>query len=121
MIDAGAVRELIDMYEKHGWILRRVLLTPQLAKSLRSNKPLFDDVPAKDSTIDAAWFSRPPKQGGVPWELRYLGDIPYALLEQIDEEAPEFEERLAEVEDRLRISIAAKTNSLTTERVERQT
>jgi hypothetical protein len=109
MIDAGAVRELIETYKKHGWILRRVLLSDALSLALETDKrSLFGDVPILGSDLDAAWFSRPPKPGGVAWEIRYLGDIPYALLENVDEENPEFESKLTEVEGRLRASLGAK-------------
>lgn len=121
MIDADSVRELIETYEKHGWLFRRVLLTPALSKAFRGDEDMFGDVPVKVASIDAAWFSRPPKPGGIAWELRYLGDPPYALLEKIDENSPDLEDVLTRVEDRLSNSVGQKTNSLTTERTERQT
>jgi len=112
MIDACSIRELLETYEKHGWILRRVLLSAALSKELgNETSGLFVNVPINDSDIDAAWFSRPPNPGGVAWELRYLGDIPYALLERLDENAPEFDEQLAAVESQLRDAVA-KNNRL---------
>lgn len=109
MIDAAGVRELIETYAKHGWILRRVLLSPQLNKALDKYKhELFGDVMVTDSDLDAAWFSRPPKAGDVTWEIRYLGDIPYALLEPMDESSDEFESCLKGLESRLRETITAK-------------
>jgi hypothetical protein len=112
MIDADAVRELVETYKKHGWILRRVLLTDVLDKSFgNEKKTLFGDVPIKVSDLDAAWFSRPPKPGRVSWEIRYLGDIPYALLESVDEGSAEFETILQAVEGRLRESITAKRSA----------
>jgi len=69
---------------------------------------IFGDVPIIESAVDAAWFSRPPKSGGVPWELRYLGDLPFALLENIDENDAEFENSLKAVEARLGESVIAK-------------
>jgi len=112
MIDADGVRELIETYKKYGWILRRVLLTDALDKSLGSNKEqLFGDVPVNISDLDAAWFSRPPKSGPIAWEIRYLGDIPYALLENVDEAGAKFETILQAVEGRLRRSIAAKRSA----------
>lgn len=109
MIDACAIREIITIYQKHGWVLRRVLLSAGLKKALGKGKDaLFGDVPVADSNIDAAWFSRPPKSGRVSWEIRYLGDMPFALLENIDENAPEFENVLGSVESRLRDWIVSK-------------
>ena len=112
MIDAGAIRELVETYRKHGWVLRRALLSPALGKKLGDGKGrLFGDVPVKDSDIDAAWFSRPTKPGPIAWEIRYLGDIPYALLESVDENGPEFEDTLKRVEERLWEVIAAKQSA----------
>ena len=107
MIDVREIGEIIQVYARHGWILRRVLLSDALKKRL--NGPLdalFGDAPVIDSDIDAAWFSRPPRVGGVSWELRHLNDHPYALLEKMDEFEAEFEDRLREVESRLRDAVA---------------
>lgn len=109
MIDASCVRGLIETYKQHGWILRRVLLSSDTNNSLADNKSgLFENVPIIDSDIDAAWFSRPPTAGGVAWEIRYLGNIPFALLDRVDENDPQFESILNSVESRLRDAIAAK-------------
>ena len=109
MIDQQAISEIFATYKKYGWILRRVLLSASLKNDLGElTAGLSNDVKIVDSTIDAAWFSRPPKSGGVAWEIRYLGEMPFALLENIDEEDADFENRLREVEDRLSNSIAAK-------------
>lgn len=112
MIDAPAIGEIIATYTKHGWILRRVLLSAALAKKLGSDiKPLFGNIPQIDSTIDAAWFSRPPKPGGVAWEIRYLGDIQFALLESMDESDAGFEAALKAVESRLAENVRAKESA----------
>ena len=109
MIDAAGVRELIETYAKHGWILRRVLLSPPLDKALDKHKyQLFGEAPITNSDLDAAWFSRPPKSGDVPWEIRYLGNIPFALLQSMDESGAEFEDHVKGLESRLRDAIAAK-------------
>lgn len=109
MIDAGGIGEIIAVYKKHGWILRRVLLSAGSMAALEdSHANIFEDAQIQDSGIDAAWFSRPPKTGGVAWEIRYLGDIPFALLEYIDEYDPEFESALQAIEGRLSESIMAK-------------
>ena len=109
MIDAGAISEIVATYKKHGWILRRVLLSAALKRQLGEEaKRLFNDVAVVDSSVDAAWFSRPPKSGGVSWEIRYLGDLPFALLENLDENDPAFEASLQSVEKLLREKVAAK-------------
>jgi hypothetical protein len=105
MIDTGSLRELIATYERHGWLLRRVLLSDDARASLDINLP---DIPIISSDIDAAWFSRPPGTAGVAWEIRYLGATPYALVEKLDENEDSFEQQLADVESRLRLAIAKK-------------
>ena len=114
MIDPESVREIVRMYEKHGWVPRRFLLTKDLAAKVDSLKsPLAMDVPIHPSDIDAAWFSRPPRAGGIPWELRYLGEPPFALLENIDEDEADFGESLKAVERRLKDAVAGKKQGLT--------
>ena len=110
MIDPESVREIVRMYEKHGWVPRRFLFTSQLAAAMG---PPGKSVPIHTSDIDAAWFSRPPKAGGIPWELRYLGEPPFALLENIDEDNADFEDSLKAVERRLKDAIAGKKQGLT--------
>ena len=99
------------MYEKHGWVLRRVLLSPGSEKALAK---LFSGIPTNRSNIDAAWFSRPPNSGPVSWEIRYLGDLPFALLESLDEDDADFELKLKAVEDQLIEKIAGGNIRLTT-------
>ncbi|MEO6049940.1 MAG: hypothetical protein ABIP78_01230 [Pyrinomonadaceae bacterium] len=112
MIDTIAINEIIKTYQKHGWVLRRVLLSPATKISwCKTGYELFDNVPAIDSDIDAAWFSRPPKSGGVAWEIRHLGTLPFALLEKVDEDDAEFEAVLNGVETRLSKAIAAKESA----------
>ena len=113
MTDHESVRSIVDTYEKYGWVLRRILSSPDLPD--RSWGSAFGDIPWRPSDIDAAWFSRPPKPGGVAWELRYLGEPAFALLEQIDEDHPDFEDTLAGVEQRLKESLTGKKHSLTSE------
>jgi hypothetical protein len=109
MIDVGALCELVKTYEKHGWVLRRILLSAASQKILTSESGTsLKGMKVVTSDVDAAWFSRPPQPGDTTWEIRYLGDIPYALLEKLDENDSEFEQQLAAVESRLRDGIAAK-------------
>jgi hypothetical protein len=103
MTNPDAVREIIATYTKHGWILRRFLLS-EAAQAAFSGQ--FKDTEVRSAPIDAAWFSRPPTPGETAWELRYLGDIQFALLEYVDEGSAEFEAALAAVEGRMTDSIA---------------
>lgn len=116
MIDPESVGEIVRMYEKYGWMPRRFLFTKELATRVDSLKSLVPkNIPVYTSDIDAAWFSRPPKAGGVAWELRYLGEPPFALLENIDEANADFEDSLKAVETRLKDAIAGKKQGLTSE------
>jgi len=109
MIDPDLIDEIIVTYQKHGWVLRRVLLSAASGAKLGDDRdPRFGGVAVMDSDVDAAWFSRPPKPGGIAWEIRYLGEPPFALLEIIDESSPDFEDRLQGVETLLRDTMAAK-------------
>ena len=109
MIDPGVIRRIVDTYQKHGWILRRVLLSEAAENALSGSKhELFGDIATSPSDIDAAWFSREPTDGETAWELRYLGDIAYALLVYVDESSPEFEASLSEVEIRLAETITKR-------------
>ena len=109
MIDLQSIGEIVATYSKHGWLLRRVLLIPDSMTAFsKSPTDAFESVPVHESKLDAAWFSRPPKTGGVAWELRYLGSTPFALVEHADEDSEEFENVLAEVEGRLMSAIAKK-------------
>ena len=110
MIDSETLTDIVATYKKHGWNLRRVLLSKR-TKANVAGSPDLTDAHIVDSEIDAAWFSRPPKSGGVAWEIRYLGDPPFALLETIDENEPDFEVRLQTVETRLFESIASKRSA----------
>ena len=108
MINANAVAEIIATYQKHGWILRRVLLSDESRAVLGAS---VNGIPVTGSNIDAAWFSRPPKSGRVAWEVRYLGDVPFALLENIEEENPDFEDQLRSVEARLIDAVTARKSA----------
>ena len=105
MIDGENIGEIIAVYEKHGWVLRRILLTPALKSRVSGISQFADGVQVIDAGIDAAWFSRPPQAGGVAWEIRHLGETPYALVENVDEYSPDFEAALRSVEVRLSESV----------------
>ena len=104
MIKAGQIAEILSLYKKHGWILRRVLLSDELEKSLQGSlEKLFGGAEIRLSEIDAAWFSRRSKADQEAWELRRLSETPYALLEVFDAEDEEEvrEETRREIENQL--------------------
>lgn len=86
MIDAAAIRETISLYRKHGWTLRRVLLSMPTSKSLLTDPAdLFGDVTVIESELDAAWFSRSSRPECTAWEIRHLSEVPFALVEVIED------------------------------------
>jgi hypothetical protein len=105
MIKAEQIAEILALYKRHGWILRRVLLSDALRASLaEALENLFGDAEIRSSELNAAWFSRPARNNQEAWELRRLGTSPFALMELFDEddEAEIREETLGEVEARLK-------------------
>lgn len=86
MIDAAAIAETIALYTKHGWTLRRVLLSAPLRQYLAATGDLMlATIPVINSELDAAWFSRPSRVNCTAWELRRLSGTPFALVEVIDD------------------------------------
>lgn len=109
MSGLGPIREIVETYLKHGWQLRRVLLSDAARSAISPDaSELFGGVEVSRADIDAAWFSRPPADGETAWELRDLGELPYALLVHVDESSPDIEAALAESEAKLGESIAKK-------------
>jgi hypothetical protein len=97
--------EILANYRRHGWQLRRVLLCPETSAQL-SPVPasVFENAPVHESTCDAIWFSRASHMGREAWELRLVGETPYALFEtfEADEAEEDREEVRQEMEARLR-------------------
>ena len=101
----GEFREIIETYTKHGWKLRRVLLTRETRASLKETAETeFEDAELKEAEVDALWFARPSHAGREAWELRLVADAPYALFETFepDEAEEDREELRREMEARLR-------------------
>lgn len=105
MMSVSAVEEVIALYSRHGWELRRLLSQSRDVKLIADK---YRDVIVADFAIDAAWFARPRRLGPVAWEIRYLGKPPFALLESLDEADPAFEDNLRAVEQRLLHTVRAK-------------
>ncbi len=82
MIDAAAFKAIIALYDKHGWKLRRVLLSGPLKERLKGSVP--PGVEVKESGLDAAWFSRSSRPESTAWEIRHLSENPFALVEVIE-------------------------------------
>ena len=109
MIDSASISEILEVYAKHGWILRRVLLSASIRRSLSSDLiDLFGEASLHDSDLDAAWFSRATKNDGIAWEIRHLSVAPFALLVVVRDETNELEDALRETERHLRESVTKK-------------
>ena len=88
MISTQQIQEILSLYVKFGWTLRRVLLSPKLKKSLSdSGDNIFPNTEIIESKIDAVWFSRPSGDDKEAWELRRLSATPYALFEMFENSA----------------------------------
>ncbi len=104
MIDSGAVREIRKQYEKHGWTLRRVLLSGA-RENYSSLENLFGGAPVVSSDMDALWFSRASANGGEAWELRRLSGAPFAQIIVFGADTNEAERERArrETESKIRL------------------
>lgn len=98
------IEDILSLYQKHGWTLRRVLLSTKLKKQLADSMQIFSRAEIIEARIDAAWFSRASGKDKEAWELRRLSETQYALLEVFENEAePEVcEEIRAEMEAKLK-------------------
>jgi len=101
MIDERQTGEILAQYKKHGWNLRRVLLSAPAREKLPAF--LFGQTEIISSEFDAAWFSRASPEGREAWELRSLSTAPFALVEVFEEDDEEAvrEEARREMETRL--------------------
>ena len=98
------IKEILGVYQKHGWQLRRVLLSMATRAELNLAALPSETIHLEEATIDALWFSRPSHEEREAWELRLLAENPYALFETFekDETDEEREEVRREMEARMR-------------------
>ena len=97
--------EVIGAYRRHGWQLRRTLMTAQtLAETCESDRALFENLPVEEAPIDALWFARASPKNREAWELRLVAETTYALFEafESDETEEQREEVRREMEARMR-------------------
>ncbi len=101
MIGEREIKEILTQYEKHGWSLRRVLLSAEIKENLPPT--LFGQTDIVSSNIDALWFSRPSHEGRETWELRHLSNTPFALVEvfEADDDEDVREDARFEMQTRL--------------------
>lgn len=98
------INEILGVYQKHGWQLRRVLLRAESRAKLEGGISSLSGVEPKEATIDALWFSRSSHQQREAWELRLVAENPYALFEtfEADESEEQRENVRLEMEARMR-------------------
>lgn len=107
------INEIVGVYQKHGWELRRVLLRPESRAELETGVSSLVGVTQDEADIDALWFSRPSHEKREAWELRLVAENPYALFEtfEADESEEEREDVRREMEARMREYSKAKVLS----------
>jgi len=103
------LKEITATYEKHGWKLKKVLLSPNSKTELENLTGVLREAPVEDASFDALWFSRPSTPGTEAWELRLMAETPYALFEKVESDATEHKKEaiLRGMEARLRHYVKA--------------
>ena len=82
MNPACLIPEIAATYRKHGWTLRRILLSENARQAAENVLPKHGaDVIVETAEINALWFSRCSGANGEAWELRRVNDAPFALFE----------------------------------------
>lgn len=101
MIGEREIKEILAQYAKHGWSLRRVLLSAESNRNLPAT--LFGLTEIVSSDLNALWFSRTSFEGREAWELRHLSNTPFALVEvfEADDEEDVREDTRCEMQTRL--------------------
>ena len=82
------VKELLATYEKHGWQLRRVLLSSDTRARI-SDESWAGDASVEEREFDGLWFSRKSQGQREAWELRLISSTQYALFETFEADEPE--------------------------------
>ena len=102
MTDPGAIAAIIDQYAKHGWKLRRALLSRELYEALRDSE-IFANTEVLASLFDGLWFSRRSQPGCEAWELRRISAAPFAIVEVVPDEVTdrELDQMLSQAETRM--------------------
>ena len=87
---AEQIQEILSLYIKHGWTLRRVLLTSKQKNQIANSiEMLFKSAEIIDAEIDAVWLSRVSTENRESWEIRRLSETGYALNEVFEEDDEE--------------------------------
>lgn len=99
MKNAGLFMETVATYRKHGWELRGALLQPATVSEFQAGETeLLTNVPVREATFEALWFSRPSHNSREAWELRLLAQTSYALFETFEQDETEEERQDVKLE-----------------------
>jgi hypothetical protein len=85
MISPEGIEQILAQYAKHGWKLRRVLLSGRLKEKVPGIADWFEGVEIQAADLDGLWFSRSSRPDITAWELRHLAETPYALVTAVQE------------------------------------
>ena len=101
MIDEKQIQAILEQYTKHGWSLRRVLLSAETEKNIAPE--IFGQTEIVSFELDALWFSRDANHERETWELRSLSAVPFALVEvfEADDEDEVREEARQEMQTQM--------------------
>ena len=107
------VPAILANYRRHGWTLRRVLLSGAADMNDQERVDVFGDAELRRSDLDAMWFERRSVPGKAAWELRALSSSPLALVALIPDDAgpDDVESLLADTQDRLRQMLVRGTGT----------
>jgi len=101
-MEKTAIAAIIEQYERHGWTLRRVLISRELAGALGGDG-MFSDADVRPSPHGGMWFSRRSLPDREAWEMRRISASPFAVVEVIPDEFTdeEREKVLSDAESRM--------------------
>lgn len=99
----AGVADVVAMYKKHGWTLRRILISQPEEISTFDSFVVAESAETFHSKLDAAWFTRRTRPNTETWELRRLTGTPFALVAVIPDtfSDDERENMLGEIEERM--------------------
>lgn len=103
-MDLQTTQAVIDQYAKHGWRLRRALVSRASADVMVASSLLADpEIELKENENEALWFSRRSHPDREAWELRRLSGSPFALVAVLEDsfDDDEREAVLASVERKM--------------------
>jgi len=110
MVTDDLAKQIIALYERHGWTLKRALLTKETRATIDDS--IFSNAAIIDSDFDALWFARGSQADREAWELRLMAEQQYALFEafEADESEEDREEARLEMENRMRDHVKSKVD-----------